>query len=584
MTSIEQLRERAKARARGEKDPGAIRPAAPTGGLAGYEDCRGFVQHTEEFNRVAGLPRVRWDLRDDLDQLRQQLTWHLQSVQGGQFFHPVQAVLLEALYDFKGCFGSIGVGEGKTLPSFVAGTLMDVDRTAVLVPAKLREKTKRDFADLAKHWQAPADIRIFGYEELGVVSGAEKLQAYAPGLVVADEVHALRNMDASRTRRVVRYLREHPDVAFMAMSGTPITRSLMDFYHLLALALGPDRMPLPAVLAEAKTWARAVDVAPTYRSRPGALKLFTKDKPTLTNIRRALESRIHETPGIIRTFESTVDAGITIDFFDPPVSPKIKEMMKRLVNDKLDPNGDECLPADVARHLKTLACGFWYRWDPKAPLDWMDARRDWKRCVRDLLDQQIPGLDSELQIARAADNGDVDTLGTLDMWRAVRGDFTPNVVAEWEDTMPMVRVIERAILLKSPTLIWVDSVASGKMLAQLSALPYFQQGGKDGRGRDIMDASGTIIVSIASNSEGRNLQAWSHNIVVTPPASGRTWEQLLGRTHRPGQMADTVTCDVMLGHGNILWSFRTAMEDARFIKQTTGQAQKLLLADLTRDL
>ena len=169
------------------------------------------------------------------------------------------------------------------------------------------------------------------------------------------------------------------------------------------------------------------------------------------------------------------------------------------------------------------------------------------------------------------------------MWRVTRGDFTPNVVATWEDDAAMAAVLRRVQPTDS-VLIWVDSVASGKKLSKISGFPYFQQGGKDAKGNDIMDASGTIIVSIASNSEGRNLQAWSHNIVVTPPASGRKWEQLIGRTHRPGQLADNVTCDVMLGHGNILWSFRTAMEDARFIHTTTGQQQKLLLADLTRDL
>ncbi len=71
---------------------------------------------------------------------------------------------------------------------------------------------------------------------------------------------------------------------------------------------------------------------------------------------------------------------------------------------------------------------------------------------------------------------------------------------------------------------------------------------------------------------------------MTPPPSGRVWEQLLGRTHRPGQLADEVHVDVVIGHPNVRDDIMQAYMDAEYVRDTTGQPQKLLLADGVLDV
>ena len=91
-----------------------------------------------------------------------------------------------------------------------------------------------------------------------------------------------------------------------------------------------------------------------------------------------------------------------------------------------------------------------------------------------------------------------------------------------------------------------------------------------------------MIASIGSNAEGRNLQAWHRNLVMAPPPQGRTWEQLLGRTHRSGQEADEVLVTVYLGCLEQLEAFRQATWDAEYI-ESSQQAQKLCYGDVLID-
>jgi len=88
-----------------------------------------------------------------------------------------------------------------------------------------------------------------------------------------------------------------------------------------------------------------------------------------------------------------------------------------------------------------------------------------------------------------------------------------------------------------------------------------------------------IICSIDAHGTGKDLQGYANHLVTTPPASGVKWEQLLGRSHRPGQLADEVAFQVYAHTRETEGSFRNAVRDALYIEQTTGQKQKLNYAD-----
>lgn len=603
MTSaIERLRKAARKRAaqeRSRQEPGRdvhvlgtldrIFTRTPDLG-EGYDQTHGFVKNSAEFRRVFKLPRVDWTT--DADELGRLID--LEFGRGTMHVRPVQAATLAALHDHGGAFGAIGVGEGKTLISFLAPSVIEAERPLLLVPAKLREKTEREFEVLAEHWTRPPEITIVSYEKLGRVSGADEIESLSPDLIVADEAHRLKNTGAACTRRLVRYLREHPECRFLPMSGTITSRSLRDFHHLILLALGSDRAPLPVPKDEIRVWANAVDEGTQTRARPGCLRLLLPpgQDPSLDNVRAAVGKRIFETPAVIRTELRSVESSIVCELVNPKIDPRCRELIKAMIKDKRAPNGDEVLPVDVYRHTRTLVLGFFYRWDPEPPEVWVEARKRWRAFVRDVLDLEDPRFDSELQVAQAAaafdraraedrepPNFSLDSAGAFESWSLVRDEFKINSVPVWISTSVLERIAES---IREPTIVWAEHQAAGEKMSEISGLPYYHRKGLDAAGNfvDDHDPGSSLIASIASNSEGRNLQAWSRNLVLTPPANGRAWEQLLGRTHRAGQLEDEIAVSIVIGHPMIKDQLAQAVADARYIQATSGNPQKLLLSNL----
>jgi hypothetical protein len=96
----------------------------------------------------------------------------------------------------------------------------------------------------------------------------------------------------------------------------------------------------------------------------------------------------------------------------------------------------------------------------------------------------------------------------------------------------------------------------------------------------LMTTEPAICVSIDAHSTGKNLERYSRNLITSPPTNGETWQQLLGRTHREGQLADTVTVEVMLHCEELEACFEKARADARYLEDTFGNRQKLNFADI----
>jgi superfamily II DNA or RNA helicase len=95
-----------------------------------------------------------------------------------------------------------------------------------------------------------------------------------------------------------------------------------------------------------------------------------------------------------------------------------------------------------------------------------------------------------------------------------------------------------------------------------------------GKGTDLHGPARTVAASYRVHGEGRNLQEWSHALVLEPPQSPQRWEQLLGRMHRPGQNAPYVQYDICTH----VQGMEQALEGARFLQEVQGQPQKLLEA------
>ncbi len=557
------------------------------------------VRHTAELQRILQLPR-RSEV--DLEALAAEMTELLRTPKGTMRLRPVQALALHDIGTVGGGFLPVGVGEGKTLISLLAAYVLDAKSPLLLLPASLIEKTQREMRHLMQHWLIPTNIRMMSYEMLGRAQSAAELDTYKPDLVVDDEVHKLKNKRAAVTRRVGRYMHENPGTRFVGMSGTIMRKSLCDFGHILRWAL-KGNAPVPKTTEELEEWASALDEVAKgkpgdelSRLEPGALLQFATREPTssgtdLERARRGFRARLTETPGVVATAGDSerVDCSIYIKAHVLKVAPITEQHFRTLRGDRddrdrfpgwLTPDGWPLSQGvDVWRVARELALGLHYIWDPRPPKEWMEPRKAWSAFVREVLSHSRT-LDSELQVAQACAAGRLPD-EALRAWQAVRDTFKPNSVAVWHDDSALKFCAEWA---KTPGIVWTEHSFFAERLAELTGLPYFGAKGLTSSGQFIDDADSTraAIVSIDANREGRNLQGkWSRNLVVSPPEGADVWQQMLGRTHRPGQTADEVEVDILWGCREHVNAWRKALAGTIAVRDTVGGAPaKLLLADV----
>ncbi len=162
-------------------------------------------------------------------------------------------------------------------------------------------------------------------------------------------------------------------------------------------------------------------------------------------------------------------------------------------------------------------------------------------------------------------------------WLRVRETFKPNQVAVWIDDT--VLNLAKKWLDEHNGIVWCEHVAFGKRLSELSGRPYYGQGGMCGD-KPIEDERGPCIASIAANSEGRNLQHYSEGLIVSVSPDAAGMEQMLGRMHRDGQLADEVTFEILLPCKEAFACWSKLLQRARYIEESTAQSQKVLFADL----
>lgn len=553
---------------------------------------RQAVEDTPELRRIVNLPSRRLD--EFPDELVTRMTDTFKANECGMTLRPIQAAALYEVFTYGGLFGIIRVGGGKTLISYLAPIMAKARAALILVPANLREKTIRDFKALSRHWRAPTHFKIESYEYLGRMQAAALLDRYRPDMFIMDECHRLKNTSAAVTKRVKRYLQQNTNTRVVAMSGTITKRSLKDFAHILRWCL-PHIAPVPQ-FPELDEWARALDekVSDFRRVAPGALIQLCNDeergivlksrKPdeVLSAVRVAYRRRLVETPGVVATQETSVDMPLVLEPYQPKAyDTNLEYAFEQLRRGWETPDEQPIADAiSMWRHARELGLGFYYRWKVRPPEEWMFARKNWAKHCRQVLKHNRRGIDSEGQLAMMIRRGEVDdTGGLLELWQRVRDTFDPETEAVWISDEALVAA--NKWLKTEGGIAWVEHIEFGKALSLLSGLPYYGRGGKSATGVPIEDhpSGQPMICSILSNSEGRNLQAWSKNLIMSCPPNGKQWEQMLGRTHRDGQLADEVTADLYVGSWEHVQSFWRAHGDARYAEDLLGP-QKLLRADI----
>lgn len=536
----------------------------------------------QEFRRILALPRRR--LADYPADIIETETARYRAPRGSMSLWREQAICLHELRTLGGLFAPLAVGRGKALVSLLAATALDAKRPLLLVPAQLRDQTNAHVLPaMRRHWRIADNLAVRGYSELSVVSGATMLDDLQPDLVVFDEAHNIKNAAAGRTKRVARYLKDHPETRVVILSGTITRKSLRDYWALIQWALGPQASPLPTKWNDLQDWANHFDleVPDENRVAAGAVARHLNDGETSKDW---LRRRLTETPAVVASSEQELATGLEISADYDLTTSGIRARLKALRDTWETPDGDLITEAiQLWQHARELAMGFCYRWKHAPPEGWMQARRDWKSYVRDVLKHNRSGLDTELQVARK-ESQSLKPAPQWVAWAKVKDTFTPETVPVWFDDFVVQQYAAMVRASAEPVLAWIEHTAPGafgERLAKLADVPFFGAG-MEAASR-VLTHSASCVLSYA-HAEGKNLQHYSQNIVCCPPTSGKLWEQLLGRTHRAGQLADVVSVRVNQSTAELRNALRSAVGEARHIQATAGIRQKLGFATFTFDI
>jgi hypothetical protein len=537
------------------------------------------IQATGDFKRIAAIPRRDWG--DTAVEAADLLTEHLRTLTGRQALWPIQGAALADLYNYRGLFAPIKVSGGKTLISLLAPTLLESERPALLLPARLIEKTLRAQDDLSWHWRVARNLRIFSYESLGRVSGLAELASYAPDLIIADEAHRLKNTKAAVTKRVARYMKERPSVMFAGMSGTFERKSIREYAHLLGWAQRQSNYyPLPHSFFEMQEWSDCLDErALMERPHPGALLTLpgAGDLDVYVSAKHAYRKRLRETPGVVAsTGEERPDCALIVgDCEVPGTFNEVDDLISTVRATYETPEGFALTEApQVWSHVRQLSLGFYYRYVQRPSEEWFEARREWAEYAREKM--RYNDLDSEKHVALTYPDALQHT-----RWAAQRDAFKPETEAVWIDDA-VVQFCAEWLAATPKGIVWVDYVEFGRRLSTVSGRPFFHADARDDSGAYVLDANGPIVASVHTINEGLDLQyKWSDNLIISPMRNSGKLEQILGRTHRFGQVEDEVYCTFGVNCIEHVEAIGQCLIEAQHVHDTIGDMHKLLYCDRT---
>jgi hypothetical protein len=345
-------------------------------------------------------------------------------------------------------------------------------------------------------------------------------------------------------------------------------------------------------------------------------------------LRRAFQQRMAHTQGVVLTTTSALpDVRLHLE----GATLHIPDEVQKAINDLMlgmDPNGMP-IPDDVSmqRIVTQVAQGFYYVWDwpigpdgkPKVDMDWKGAKSRWNKMVRtEIQEHRRVGYDSDflvfnsckrriLELCQTQEekdwvqwvsrtqkdglshrSGESSTrfeavwgnlqrrLGGDELlyswlsWSAVqRHKPEPPVRGVWLSTYLLDHAIAWAKAQERPPILWYAHRAVGAKLTEMGVQAY-------GQGTEPPPTEQLCALSIKVHCEGKNLQRWSNQLVLCPPVNAAVWEQMLARTHRPGQAQSDVFCFVYQHVEAFVDAVNKARDGATYIEDTTDNPQKLL--------
>lgn len=137
------------------------------------------------------------------------------------------------------------MGTGKTLMG-IAHALVTESKTLIICPSYLRNNWEREINKFSIETKSilnvsdkqDADIGIHGEYDFTIMSYDRFLNTEVLGkydMVIFDEVHYLKSLEAKRTVKAIKWISDDPPEYLLGLSGTPVTKSILDWYSILLL-------------------------------------------------------------------------------------------------------------------------------------------------------------------------------------------------------------------------------------------------------------------------------------------------------------------------------------------------------------
>jgi hypothetical protein len=555
------------------------------------------VSKKSEMKRICGLPRRQpWEGRA-LPPKTAALADRLL---------PIQRELLADLETAPapcGVLGDVGAGFGKTLPSFLAPHILGLlgHQSLLIVPADLVNKTHNDHAEWLEIFPELQDTfpEVISASVLSHPKYADVLFDRNPALLILDEAHTFSDPKSARTRRLIRYMQQNPKTRVMALSGTLTHKQLYRLSHLAELVLREHSF-LPLEEGALDQWSMVLDygVTPDNRSmeeldllvdwarlpRPKRTSIFSRDAHSgtmMATYRAAYRERRSSTPLVVCTPDASVRASLNLRKWECDVPSSVLKALGDLSEKWELPDGTELVDTlEIYRHAATLSWGFYYKinYHGEGVREWLDTRRAWGKAVRTQIEyiQGYANLDSPARVQEAASKGKAHPR-VCDAWRAwgaIRDLVQTEQTVVWvdEDKELLHRAIDY-VVEKQRAILWYRSKAVEDAIAEHGAIPVFGAG-TNAPGPD----TPLVACSIFAHGTGKNLQAWSDQLIMEHPNGHRDWEQLLARTHRHGQTSDSVLVDVATHTDAAKRSLFLGLQAARYAEETGPQRQRLCYA------
>jgi len=476
-------------------------------------------------------------------------------------------------------------------------------------------------------------LYIIPYSLLSTKDAQANLEAISPEIIISDEAHNLANMSAARTARI-REFNKIRCIQWVALSGTITSKGVKDYHHLIQWALRENN-PLPNSSTLASEWGNVIDASATsggsYISDTAAgpleplldwARLHFPDQAfneEVAGYRLAFQARCRSAPGYVASDDKGIGTSLLLsnqpvpDYKSQPQWEDLEVLMEKITEQWLTPNNDELEHAiHQYKWLYELTAGFynlltWPEPDEyahrkgmtlpeadyilKAAEEHHQAGQAYASSLRGWLDKtHIQGCDTPFLVGSEMSRNGAAMVGdplykTWREWKDLDFEGRPNRDAS------AIRVCDykiRAMLGWAATvpkntgaLVWVFNKAIG-----LWAYEYLKQSGYDvlhcpaGEPfdiaiRDPANGNKIIVASITAHGQSKNLQHFQHQYVLQWPRQAKAAEQMLGRTHRNGQMADELQVFVNATTQFDRLVFSACLNDALYIHQTSNR-QKLI--------